>query len=126
MNANYSDWRNYSKNNNDKNTRTNVVDQDSVAHSFDFRIKTVFIVGQTNNDETQANIIEESRKHNDLIQERFFDSYNNLTLKTLMMLKWVTTNCADNGNGSYSNNLLVDHIIYSRIFRFPFSGFFKL
>lgn len=68
------------------------------ANPFDFRIHTVFLVGQTDNNDTQANIIDEGRTHNDLIQESFLDSYNNLTLKTVMMLKWITTNCADKGN----------------------------
>lgn len=36
--------------------------------------------------------------HNDMIQESFLDTYNNLTLKTMMMLKWVNNHCANNGN----------------------------
>lgn len=98
LNVNYPEWRNYSKND-DLNTPADY-DVDSSANPFDFRIQTVFLVGQTDNNETEANIIEESRTHNDLIQESFLDSYNNLTLKTVMMLKWVTTNCADKGNGN--------------------------
>lgn len=35
----------------------------------------------------------------DIIQENFVDSYNNLTLKTVLMLKWTNRNCA--GKGSY-------------------------
>lgn len=38
-------------------------------------------------------IVEENSQYNDIVQERFFDTYNNLTLKSVMMLKWVTSNC---------------------------------
>ncbi|XP_052865009.1 uncharacterized protein LOC128271490 [Anopheles cruzii] len=44
-------------------------------------------------DELQLRIVNESETHGDIIQESFIDSYNNLTLKTIMMLKWVTNNC---------------------------------
>uniref|UniRef100_A0A182VZX8 ZZ-type domain-containing protein n=1 Tax=Anopheles minimus TaxID=112268 RepID=A0A182VZX8_9DIPT len=44
-------------------------------------------------DELQRRIVNESEVYGDIIQESFIDSYNNLTLKTIMMLKWVTNNC---------------------------------
>ncbi|XP_050072169.1 uncharacterized protein LOC126560052 [Anopheles maculipalpis] len=44
-------------------------------------------------DELQQRILNESEVYGDIIQESFIDSYNNLTLKTIMMLKWVTNNC---------------------------------
>lgn len=99
MDINYPEWRNYSKND-DSNALADY-DVVSAVNPFDFRIQTVFLVGQTDNNDTQAKIIEESRIHNDLIQESFLDSYNNLTLKTVMMLKWVTRNCADKGNWNW-------------------------
>lgn len=37
--------------------------------------------------------MEENYEYGDIIQEKFHDTYNNLTLKSVMMLKWVTTNC---------------------------------
>lgn len=33
----------------------------------------------------------------DIIQENFVDSYNNLTLKTILMLKWANNNCVNKG-----------------------------
>lgn len=36
---------------------------------------------------------DENLHYSDIIQEGFVDSYNNLTLKSVMMLKWVSTNC---------------------------------
>ncbi|EAA07569.5 AGAP002671-PA [Anopheles gambiae str. PEST] len=44
-------------------------------------------------DELQLRLVNESEVYGDIIQESFIDSYNNLTLKTIMMLKWVTNNC---------------------------------
>ena len=38
---------------------------------------------------------EESVQYADVIQEGFVDSYNNLTLKSVMMLKWVTHHCSN-------------------------------
>lgn len=44
-------------------------------------------------DEQQRRLLNESEVYGDIIQESFIDSYNNLTLKTIMMLKWVNHNC---------------------------------
>ncbi|XP_077412639.1 beta-1,3-galactosyltransferase 2 [Vanacampus margaritifer] len=42
----------------------------------------------------QMMLQEESQKHHDIIQQDFLDSYNNLTLKTLMGLHWVARYCS--------------------------------
>ncbi|XP_071448389.1 beta-1,3-galactosyltransferase 1-like isoform X2 [Hetaerina americana] len=42
----------------------------------------------------QNKVIEESRLHGDIIQEGFVDTYNNLTLKSVMLLKWTAQHCA--------------------------------
>ncbi|XP_061381234.1 uncharacterized protein LOC116776092 isoform X2 [Danaus plexippus] len=58
--------------------------------------KLVFLLGlpsQDNDTDVQEKIEEEVDKYGDVIQEGFIDSYNNLTLKSIMMLKWVTNNC---------------------------------
>ncbi|XP_051919937.1 beta-1,3-galactosyltransferase 2-like isoform X2 [Hippocampus zosterae] len=36
---------------------------------------------------------QESKEHQDLIQSNFLDSYNNLTIKTMVMLEWLTSYC---------------------------------
>uniref|UniRef100_A0A7N8YDI9 Hexosyltransferase n=1 Tax=Mastacembelus armatus TaxID=205130 RepID=A0A7N8YDI9_9TELE len=41
---------------------------------------------------------EEKRKHADIIQMNFQDTYQNLTIKTMMMMNWVATHCP---NASY-------------------------
>ncbi|EEB10287.1 beta-1,3-galactosyltransferase, putative [Pediculus humanus corporis] len=53
----------------------------------------VFLLGTTENSTLQENVEEESNLHNDIIQENFLDSYNNLTLKSVMMLKFVKNRC---------------------------------
>lgn len=70
---------------------------DNEPSRVNFQIRTVFLIGLTDNNETQEQIVNESRAHNDLIQEHFIDSYNNLTLKSVMMLKWINTNCDGKG-----------------------------
>ncbi|XP_073964711.1 uncharacterized protein isoform X2 [Choristoneura fumiferana] len=58
--------------------------------------KLLFLLGLPSNEndtEVQSKIEEEVQKYGDVIQEGFIDSYNNLTLKSIMMLKWVTNKC---------------------------------
>lgn len=85
--------------------------------TYNSTVKVVFILGQSDNDTLnvcfvfiflivilsiknckiffflQNSVAEESEKYNDIIQERFHDTYNNLTLKSVVLLKWVTSNC---------------------------------
>lgn len=41
----------------------------------------------------QDKLQDESKKHGDIIQMSFQDSYQNLTIKTVMMMNWVKTHC---------------------------------
>ncbi|XP_022817233.1 uncharacterized protein LOC111350046 [Spodoptera litura] len=62
----------------------------------DVDYKVVFLLGLPANDNDsliQNKIEEEVQKYGDIIQERFIDSYSNLTLKSIMLLKWITSNC---------------------------------
>ncbi|XP_049882671.1 uncharacterized protein LOC126378389 isoform X2 [Pectinophora gossypiella] len=59
----------------------------------DFRV--VFLLGLPVNKTLQSMIEEEVDTYGDIIQEGFIDSYNNLTLKSIMMLKWITNKCND-------------------------------
>lgn len=63
----------------------------------DVPVKIVFLVGQTQSYKTQVKLNTESGIYGDLIQESFLDTYYNLTLKTVMMMKWVNANCKDKG-----------------------------
>ena len=59
------------------------------------RIEIAFLVGEIGNETLQNRIYSESEAHGDIIQEGFYDSYLNLTLKSVMLLKWVTTYCPE-------------------------------
>lgn len=52
-----------------------------------------FLLGDTDSLEAQNQVMEESSKYGDVIQEGFLDTYNNLTLKSVMLLKWVRSHC---------------------------------
>lgn len=41
----------------------------------------------------QRAILEESRRHRDIVQQDYLDTYYNLTIKTLMGMNWVATHC---------------------------------
>ncbi|XP_044005981.1 lactosylceramide 1,3-N-acetyl-beta-D-glucosaminyltransferase-like [Aphidius gifuensis] len=58
-------------------------------------IKVHFLIGQTNSLIIQKSIERESSEFNDIIQENFYDSYNNLTIKVGMLLKWINNHCQD-------------------------------
>ncbi|KAK6484136.1 beta-1,3-galactosyltransferase 2 [Huso huso] len=55
----------------------------------------LFLLGiaKDQNSYLQRSILEESRRHNDIIQQEYLDTYYNLTIKTLMGMNWVATHC---------------------------------
>ncbi|XP_053242727.1 beta-1,3-galactosyltransferase 5 isoform X2 [Podarcis raffonei] len=57
------------------------------------RIVTYFLLGSTLTDVDQRAIDDENKKHRDIIQKDFLDSYYNLTLKTIMGLEWIHKFC---------------------------------
>lgn len=56
-------------------------------------MKLMFLLGNPNNVTLQSQIIEESVQYKDIIQEDFIDSYRNLSLKSVALLKWVSLFC---------------------------------
>ena len=56
-------------------------------------VKVVFMLGNSLNDTKQQDVINESEQYGDIVQESFLDTYANLTVKSLMLLKWFTTSC---------------------------------
>lgn len=52
-----------------------------------------FLLGDTDSLDAQNQVMDESSKYGDVIQEGFLDTYNNLTLKSVMLLKWVRSHC---------------------------------
>ncbi|XP_038060531.1 beta-1,3-galactosyltransferase 1-like [Patiria miniata] len=84
------------------------------------KVVTLFLLAQNQYAYLQQRVEKESNKHHDLLQEDFQDTYNNLTLKTIMAMKWASTHCPhasyvmktdDDSYVSYDN--LVKHLTRS-------------
>jgi hypothetical protein len=62
-------------------------------------VRRVFMVGLPLNTPEEHRVYtalkDEHARHRDLVVGNFFDSYNNLTLKSIMALKWISTYCAN-------------------------------
>lgn len=58
-------------------------------------VQLFFLLGKSSNDSLNLAVAEESEQHQDIIQHDFLDTYNNLTLKSVMLLKWVSQRCAN-------------------------------
>lgn len=71
----------------------------------------VGVPGRGQGSDIQEKLEEESRKHMDIIQMNFVDSYKNLTIKTMMMMNWLATHCP---NTSYA--MKVDADIFVNVF----------
>ncbi|KAL8213648.1 UNVERIFIED_CONTAM: hypothetical protein K2H54_067916 [Gekko kuhli] len=56
-------------------------------------VRTFFVVGLPAEPGQQVALEAEARKHGDLIQGHFVDTYANLTRKTLALLGWAATHC---------------------------------
>lgn len=62
----------------------------------DKTVSILFLLGLPTSEERetlQQNLLQESGKYHDLIQSDFWDSYYNLTIKTMVMLEWLTVYC---------------------------------
>ena len=57
--------------------------------------KLIFMLGSGSDPYVQGEIESESRQHGDIIQENFTDSYRNLSLKSVGVLKWVKYFCSN-------------------------------
>ena len=59
------------------------------------QIKVIFLLGSMGNlnNDLQSKVTHESDIHDDILQEDFIDSYANLTVKSLMLLKWFNKSC---------------------------------
>lgn len=65
----------------------------ATASSKNLSTKTLFLLGATKNKGLQMFITQEAERWHDIIQEDFVDSYFNLTIKTVMGLKWASKFC---------------------------------
>ncbi|XP_066581627.1 beta-1,3-galactosyltransferase 1-like isoform X2 [Prorops nasuta] len=80
-----------------KNSRAAIrntwANKDSLDTLYNSTVKIAFLLGLSDNETLNEEVVKENSEYNDIIQESFYDTYNNLTLKSVMMLKWVTANC---------------------------------
>lgn len=98
-----ANWRNFTI----ENEKVGSTDIDDASQA-NFRLRVVFLVGQTENSTIQERIVHESQTYDDMIQESFYDSYYNLTLKSVMMVKWVVNNgCEGKGESLEAFHRLV-------------------
>ncbi|XP_037573188.1 beta-1,3-galactosyltransferase 1 isoform X3 [Dermacentor silvarum] len=56
-------------------------------------VRAFFLLGRTANASLQEQVRAESELFGDIIQADFLDTYNNLTIKSVMLLKWVDKHC---------------------------------
>ena len=59
------------------------------------KIKIAFILGNSGNESINRMIRRESENHGDIVQVNFLDTYDNLTLKTLQIMRWTAEYCAN-------------------------------
>ncbi|NWV58637.1 B3GT2 galactosyltransferase, partial [Malurus elegans] len=57
-------------------------------------IVRLFMLGIETKGANEDLLLRESERYHDIIQQDFLDTYNNLTLKTLMGMKWVASYCS--------------------------------
>ncbi|XP_031605042.2 beta-1,3-galactosyltransferase 2-like [Oreochromis aureus] len=55
-------------------------------------VLTLFMLGVSREDDVEK-LKQENLQHHDLIQSDFIDSYLNLTIKTMVIMDWLTTHC---------------------------------
>ncbi|KAJ8299568.1 hypothetical protein KUTeg_023628 [Tegillarca granosa] len=56
-------------------------------------IRYMFLLGVSSSEKENLDIIRESKLYGDILIEDFQDTYNNLTLKTIMAFKWASEKC---------------------------------
>jgi beta-1,3-galactosyltransferase 1 len=56
-------------------------------------LRHVFMLGQSKNSQTNDRIKLESNIYEDIVQESFLDTYYNLTVKSVMAVKWISKYC---------------------------------
>ncbi|CAL8083370.1 unnamed protein product [Orchesella dallaii] len=65
-------------------------------------VRLAFVLGRTNNETIQKRVTKEAEEFQDIVQEDFLDTYHNLTLKSMAMLKWINLTCSVNNDISSS------------------------
>nr|XP_018910333.1 PREDICTED: beta-1,3-galactosyltransferase 1-like isoform X1 [Bemisia tabaci] len=85
-------------------------------------VKVVFLLGKLRNESTefQERISKEQESFDDIIQENFIDTYHNLTIKSVLMLRWFVQNCRQ---AKYlfktDDDMFVDYRVLTKSLREP-------
>lgn len=58
------------------------------------RLRYAFIIGESKNKTINEQLLAENAIFGDMVQESFMDTYRNLTLKSIMGVKWAATYCS--------------------------------
>lgn len=56
-------------------------------------MKVVFMMGDSSNQIVNEQVVKESERFKDIVQESFHDTYENLTLKSVLIFKWSAEYC---------------------------------
>lgn len=56
-------------------------------------VHLVFVLGRPGQESVQSQLVDEDRLHRDIVQGNFLDAYYNLTVKSVLILKWASTYC---------------------------------
>ncbi|XP_070818267.1 beta-1,3-galactosyltransferase 2-like [Chaetodon trifascialis] len=60
-------------------------------------VSCYFLLGQSKEEggtePFKEQVFQESQRHHDILQSNFWDSYNNLTIKTMIMFEWLASHC---------------------------------
>lgn len=81
------------------------------------KIKYLFVFGSRNNMTENLQLLEESKTYKDIIQIDFYDSYANLTYKTISALQWSKDHCQKakfvmkTDDDMYVNTELLQHLL---------------
>ncbi|KAK3735449.1 hypothetical protein RRG08_015642 [Elysia crispata] len=59
------------------------------------KVVLLFFLGSTRDKNIQEKVAVEAQKHGDIVQETFIDSYRNLSLKSVALVRWVSLYCPD-------------------------------
>ena len=77
-----------------QNSEKRQIIRDTWGKKINDDIKLIFLVGEPSNDiNLQTKVFNEQQEMGDLLQGTFIDSYYNLTIKSLFMLKWFNSSC---------------------------------
>ncbi|XP_067676199.1 lactosylceramide 1,3-N-acetyl-beta-D-glucosaminyltransferase-like [Haliotis asinina] len=87
-----------------------------------YTIRILFLIGWPDKfvKRTQNDIRIETRRHRDILQGRFLDTYRNLTYKTVFGFKWISRHCR---NVNYV--IKIDDDVYVDIYNFFYTLFLK-